>query len=206
MPKIQAATVAEHRANQRRSILDAAHSILEETGDIPNLRVVAERAGIARPSVYTYFPSLEALLNSLVQDVFPKWTERITGAMDAETDASSKVVAYALANLDLVAEGAHAVGSALAALSPGEALDAEASRMHRAIQEPLVDTMQLLEADDPEGMSELINAIIHASTRMLESGKQLSEVRSLLVSAVRPIAVELHDQRRVRARTKPAGS
>lgn len=98
----------------------------------------------------------------------------------------------------------HAVGYALATLSPGEALDAEASRMDRAIQEPLVETMQLLDADDPEEMSELINAIIHASTRMLEGGEPLSEVRSLLVHTVRPTAIELHDQREARMRMESA--
>ncbi|MEV8182900.1 hypothetical protein [Specibacter sp. NPDC078692] len=53
----------------------------------------------------------------------PRWTERVTGAMaDAPTKAD-RILAYALAHVDLVAEGAHAVGFALATLAPGLALD-----------------------------------------------------------------------------------
>lgn len=41
---------------------------------------------------------------------------------DAPTKAD-RILAYALAHVDLVAEGAHAVGFALATLAPGLALD-----------------------------------------------------------------------------------
>ncbi|NLB46735.1 MAG: helix-turn-helix transcriptional regulator, partial [Microbacteriaceae bacterium] len=57
MPRISAATVAEHRANQERLLLDVAHAFLEETGDLPSMRAIAERAGLARSSVYHYFGS-----------------------------------------------------------------------------------------------------------------------------------------------------
>src|SRR5690606_37685661 len=134
---------------------DSAHAILEETGEISSIRDVAERAGLARSSVYHYFESKEALLQAMVHDIFPKWTIRITDAMAAEPELSGRLVAYAVENLRLVQEGAHAVGSALAALSPGEALDEQASQMHRAIQEPLIRTLQELRVEDPEGISEL---------------------------------------------------
>lgn len=63
------------------------------------------------------------LLQELIADIFPRWTERVTGAMaDAPTKAD-RILAYALAHVDLLAEGAHAVGFALATLAPGLALD-----------------------------------------------------------------------------------
>ena len=175
-------------------MLDVAHSMLEETGQISSIRSVAERAGLSRSSVYNYFDSKEALLSALVQDIFPKWTERITDAMDAEDELSGRVVAYAVENLRLVHEGAHAVGSALAALSPGDALDEQATRMHRAIQEPLIQTLAALGVEDPEGMSELINAVIHASTQRLEAGQSFSEAAAMLVAVIQPMANELQRQ------------
>lgn len=194
VPKISAATVVEHRAQQERLILDTAHAILEETGDVANMRDVAERAGLARSSVYHYFSSRGALLNALVQDVFPKWTERVTNAMAAESELSGRIIAYAVANLQLVEEGAHAVGSALAALSPGEALNEQATQMHRAIQEPLIETLTELGARDPEGLGELINSVVHASTRLLESGKQPEQVYAGLTAVIGPMAREMQTQ------------
>ena len=194
MPRITAATVAEHRSNQERLLLDVARAILEDTGDIPNMQEVAERAGLARTSVYHYFNSREDLLNALVRDVFPKWKERVTQAMEAETEASAKILAYAHANVHLVNEGAHAVSSALATLSPGEALNEQAALMHRAIQEPLIETLVELGAPDPEGVSELINAVVHASTRMLESGQPLEQVLANLTTVIEPMAREMQER------------
>lgn len=200
MPRITADTVAQHRANQERLLLDVAHAILEETGEIASMREVAERAGLARSSVYHYFESREALLQALVADIFPRWTVRITDAMDAAPDPSGRLVAYAVENLRLVYEGAHAVGSALQALTPGEALDEQAMRMHRAIQEPLIRTLEDLGAEDPESLSEMINAVVHASTRQLEAGKALSQITSNLVAMIEPMAADL--QRQLVARTE----
>jgi AcrR family transcriptional regulator len=197
VPRISAATVAEHRANQERLLLDVAHTFLEETGDVPSMRAIAERAGLARSSVYHYFGSREALLNALVQDVFPKWTKRVTAAMAAEDEPSDRILAYALANVQLVHEGAHAVGSALASLTPSEALNEQATRMHRMIQEPLIQTLTDLKVSSPEGVSELINALVHASTQSLESGLSLEEVSANLTSVIEPMAEEM--QRRAQS-------
>lgn len=194
MPKIDAATIGEHRANQERLILDAAHAILEETGDVTSMREVGERAGLARSSVYHYFGSREALLTGLVQDVFPKWTERVTTAMDAAIEPAGRILAYAVTNVQLVEEGAHAVGSALAALTPGEELNEQAMHMHRAIQEPLIDTLNELGVEDPEGMSELINAVVHTSTKLLESGQTSEQVYALLTAVIGPMAREMQAQ------------
>lgn len=191
VPRITAATVAEHRAKQERLLLDVAHDFLEETGDLPSMKAIAERAGLARSSVYHYFGSREALLNALVHDIFPKWTERITAAMAAEDEPSRRILAYAVANVQLVHEGAHAVGSALATLSPSEALDEQAMRMHRQIQEPLIETLRALQVDDPSGVSELINALVHASTRSLETGKTFDEVCTNLAAVIEPMAEQM---------------
>ena len=149
MPKISAATVAEHRAARERALLDAAHAILLETGEPPRLADVAARAGLARTSAYQYFGSQLDLLKAMVQDVYPQWTKRIRGAMAAAPTDADRILAYAVANVELVDEGAHAVGSTLAALDPDAALDEEAVRMHREVQEPLIAALTALDVDAP---------------------------------------------------------
>lgn len=186
MPRISAATVAEHRAAQERALLDAAHEILRETSEAPTMAEVAARAGLSRPSVYQYFDSRQDLLQALVRDIFPRWTERVTGAMaDAPTEAD-RVLAYATANVDLVAEGAHAVGAALAALAPGAELDEQATRMHRQLQEPLIATLTDLGVADPVSLAELINSVVHAGTRLLEAGQPVAQVHVHLETLLGP--------------------
>ncbi|PRI12131.1 TetR/AcrR family transcriptional regulator [Leucobacter massiliensis] len=188
MPKINAATVAEHRAQQERHLLRVAHAFLEETGRAPSMAELAERAGLARSSVYHYFGSSEALLAALVRDVFPRWAERITGAMAAAPDAGARVLAYAVENLRLVHEGAHAVASALSALTPEDAIDAESSRMHLAIREPLIDALTELGVAEPESVGELVNAVVHAATRLLESGSSFESACASMSEVLGPMA------------------
>lgn len=191
MPRISKPTVAEHRAARERALLDAAHAVLLETGEAPGLAQVAARAGLARTSVYQYYRSKAQLLQAMVRDIFPRWTERVTAAMSAAPSAADRILAFAVANVELVAEGAHAVGSALAALDPGEALDEQAARMHREVREPLVDTLAELGLEAPEAVAELVNAVVHGATRMLESGHSLDAVRTHLSIVLGPLVREL---------------
>lgn len=190
MPRISAATVAEHRAAQERALLDAAHELLQETSEAPTMADVALRAGLSRPSVYQYFGSRQDLLQALVRDIFPRWTERVTGAMANAPTKADRILAYAMANVDLVAEGAHAVGAALAALTPGAELDEQATRMHRQLQEPLIETLTELGVTDPESLADMINAVVHAGTRMLESGQTREQVHSHLRTLLGPFVTE----------------
>lgn len=187
MPRITAPSVAEHRAAQERALLDAAHAILEETGEAPTMAQVAARAGLARPSVYQYFSSHKELLEALFRDVFPRWTERITAAMREAPTPGERVLAYAATNIRLVAEGSHAIGSALAAMAPGEELSEQADQMHRAVQEPLVATLVEIGVPEPEDVAELINAMVHGGTRMLDAGQSADQVITHLETVLRPM-------------------
>ena len=112
--------------------------------------------------------------------------------MAAAPTKADSILAYATANVDLVAEGAHAVGAALAALAPGAELDEQATRMHRQLQEPLIETLTDLGVPDPESLAEMINSVVHAGTRMLESGQTPDQVHSHLRTLLGPFVTEHH--------------
>lgn len=190
MPRISEATVAEHRAVRERALLDAAHEILLETGEAPGLSQVAQRAGLARTSIYQYFASKQDLLQAMVRDIYPRWTERISAAIGAAPTEADRILAYAVANVRLVADGAHAVGSALAALAPGEELDEQATRMHREVQEPLVQTLTSLGVDSPQDVAELVNAVVHGTVMMLESRQDLEAAVRHLQTVLGPLVRE----------------
>lgn len=172
-------------------MLDAAHELLLESGEAPALPQVAERAGMARTSIYQYFDSRADLLRAMVRDVYPRWTERVTSAMDAAPTEADRVLAYAVANLQLVAEGTHAIGSALAALAPEEELDEQATRMHREIQEPLIRVLASLEVDSPEDIAALVSAVVHGASRTLESGVDIHTVIGHVTLLLGPLVREL---------------
>ncbi|MBF4585693.1 TetR/AcrR family transcriptional regulator [Curtobacterium sp. VKM Ac-2887] len=63
MPKIRAATVAEHRAQTGAAVLDAFEDLLAEKGyDALTLGDVAARVGVSRATVYNYVDDKSALL------------------------------------------------------------------------------------------------------------------------------------------------
>ncbi|WP_262849426.1 TetR/AcrR family transcriptional regulator [Mumia quercus] len=160
MPRIQAPTVAEHRRRQERAILDATRALLAETGHAPSFSAVAKRAGMARPSVYQYFPSRDALLTAVVADVLPDWSRRVHERVQAAATPGERVWEYVAANLDLFASSEQAVARALSAVVEPAVLQAPMERFHAELQEPLVVALRDLGEPYPAEMAELVNSLI----------------------------------------------
>ncbi|WP_134772001.1 TetR/AcrR family transcriptional regulator [Ornithinimicrobium flavum] len=191
MPRITEATVAEHHSARERQLLDAAHTILLETGRAPTMAQVAARAGLARSSVYQYFASTPVLLQAMVRDIYPRWTAHVAEVMDAAPTDADRVLAYAVASVELVARGAHAVAGALVSVIPTDDPGEQAARMHQEVQEPLVRTLETLGVESPREVSELVNGVVHAATRLLESGTDLPAVLAQLAVVLGPLVSEL---------------
>lgn len=57
-----------HRQEQRNEIIRAAGNVFSEVGyDRANMRMVAERAGVAKPTLYAYFRGKSALLEAVIE-------------------------------------------------------------------------------------------------------------------------------------------
>ncbi|MBO0898758.1 TetR/AcrR family transcriptional regulator [Cellulomonas sp. zg-ZUI222] len=179
MPRITARTVPEHREAQRRAILDATRELLADAPDVePTFAAVAAKAGLARSSIYHYFPSREDLFRAVVVEALPRWSEAIAQAMGAQDDPVARVVAYADANLRLVAEGEHAVISALAAFSPRAFSDPWVQEMHGQHVEPLVAALRGAGVAEPEVVAELVNAMVQRAGALIEGGADVDTVRA----------------------------
>lgn len=178
MPRIQAATVAEHRATQRRALLDAARSLLTESPDrAPSMAEVASRAGLSRSGVYQYFGSRDDLLDAVAEDAFPRWSAMVTEQMEHAGRPGERVLAYVDANLRLVAEGEHSLARALVASAPADRLAERSRVMHEQLLTPMRQALRELGAADPDATAELINAVVFAATRMIESGHDQAAAR-----------------------------
>lgn len=180
MPRISADSVAEHRAVKEREIMDATFQLLQELGAAPSLAQVAQTVGMSRTAIYHYYGSARELLQAAAREVYPRWIAKVTAAVDGAATPQDAVVAYAKSCIDQVAEGSHAVGTALASLDPDEPLDDQAQNMHASAQEPLVGALKELGVSDPAAIADLVMSVIHAAGQMLESGVEVESIHKHL--------------------------
>ena len=186
MPRINAGTLAEHRAQQRRAILDAARELLADAGaGAPSLAEVGRRTGLARTSLYQYFSSREELLDAVIADVIPIWSTRIHAAMDVAPTPGDKVMAYVRTQLELVDEGHNAVVRGLATHA-GDRVATAGREMHDQMVAPL---LELLGGSWP--MAEMLQSVVFTASRMVEDGRGVDEVQSYVDRLVGPFCASL---------------
>ncbi len=169
MPRIRAATVAEHHALQRRALLDAARAHLAETGDVPPMGTVARRAGLARTSVYQYFASADELLAAVVADVFPEWAERVREHVASATDPGEQVWRYVEINLELFAGSEQSVAQALTRVVDPRVLQGPMEEFHAQLQVPLRGALAAFGEPEPDAVAEHIDSLIVQASRDLEA-------------------------------------
>jgi AcrR family transcriptional regulator len=194
VPRIDAPTIAQHRAQRRRALLDAARALLAENPhQIPTLAAVATGAGLPRSSVYEYFPTRRDLLLELVQEVLPNWSRRVTSAMAAAGSPGEKVLAYVTANLRLVAEGEHALATALVQSVPGEHVNASTQDMHEQMSQPLSAALTELGLSDPSVTAGLISSVVYTASRMIEAGSDATSVEARVRELLGPFLLRHTD-------------
>lgn len=191
MPKIDAATVAEHRAARRAALLDAAADLLRENpSNVPSLAAAGARAGLSRSSVYHYFDSSEALMAAVVEETFPRWQRRFDAALAGASTPAERVIAYVHENLQLVADGEHALARALTQVVPGHELADRSMAFHAELTAPLIAALTQLGAHNVELTAELVNSMVLTGTRQLEAGDDLAVVQSSIEGILRPFLAD----------------
>jgi AcrR family transcriptional regulator len=174
VPRIDAPTVLQHRAAREQALLEAARGLLTAEPDrVPSLAEVGALAGLSRSSVYQYYASREDLLAAVVADSFPRWQQRLDAAVASADGPRARVLAFLRANLELVADGEHALARTLAVAAPSEELARRSREFHDRLMLPVVDALVELGAPDPATTTELVNALVHAASRRVEQDGDL---------------------------------
>lgn len=156
---------------QRAALLDAARSLLSESGtEALTFPALAERTGLARSSVYEYFRSRAAVVEELCEVDFPVWAAEVEAAMAAVDSAEGKVEAYVRKQLELVGDRRH---RAVVAISASE-LDAGAREKIRAAHGGLVamivEALAGLGHAEPRLAAMLLQGVVDAAVRRIELG------------------------------------
>ena len=122
----------------------------------------------------------------MIGDMFPRWSAYVTGRMASESDPGARAMTYVEANLHLVARGDHAIVSGLARAGRGETMAQQSQVLHDQLRTPLVAALAEHGATDPEGMAELVQSVVYAGSRMIESGMSERKARTLVRTLLGP--------------------
>lgn len=171
MPRINAATVAEHHAQQRLALVRAARELLEGgDAEAVTFTSVARATGLARNSLYKYFPGRPELLAAVVEDAMPRWTDAIRAGMSAAGTPEEKIAAYVSSQLELVRGGEHRIAQALTGVQDAVVVRESAVRAHRELLTPLIGALTELGEEDPRRTALLLQGIVNAATTAIENG------------------------------------
>ncbi|WP_027942760.1 TetR/AcrR family transcriptional regulator [Amycolatopsis taiwanensis] len=177
MPKINAATVAEHRAQQRAALIQAAVDVLVEQGAAAvTPAAVGARAGLARSSFYQYFPSGAAILAAIVEDTFTAANTALDQALRGIEGPAERIDAFVRAELRLAAQGLHRPAAALMrAELPQECRD-RVHELHHLHYAPLQAAIAERNPTAPLLTAQLVGGLLQAAMTAVEHGADPNEV------------------------------
>ena len=196
-PKIQVATIVEQRAMRQRQLIDAALAIALESGAASiTVGAVAQRAGLARSSIYEYFSSSADLIADLVIEELALYQKRLSQAVIGTQDPYQHIEHWIAEALQYVVDGRHMLIKSLNAATIPEFRRDEISQGHRNLMTTISAPLQEIGLTDIRGaMSYLQNTIEAASVR-IESGSDAEiEIQSAQIYAIaglRALALEIN--------------
>ena len=104
MPRIRAATIAEHKVRTRTELLDAAEDLFSRHGyEATSLGDVAAFVGIGRTTVYEYFTDKEDLLASLVEERLPALVDEVVGGIPQDASTAEQLSELSARMIEFVA-------------------------------------------------------------------------------------------------------
>lgn len=190
MPKISAATVAEHRANQLSALLHAGRDLVAEQGpDALTLGALAKRVGLSRSSVYEYFRSRDDLAAAIIEDALPRWASEIDEELALHRGMRAKVAAYVKHQLRMLTDGQHAAAVALSTHALGEETRDRIRAEHARLLSPLVRTLEEGGLADADLRARLIQGIVNAAAAQLGGGDDESIAEVAAAQAVHGISL-----------------
>lgn len=196
MPKIDAPTVAEHRAMIRTRLIDAAEAILRESPSSHlTAGAVTSAVGIARNSIYRYVDSVEDLRSLVVDRYLPGWLTTVSAAMEIAGSPGEGVVAWVRSNLEQAAVTGHGwLMEAALTRSANASIDDTVAQAHSGMRDTLTNAWSDLLQHHPERVpiaTGLTVGILDAGFRQLDRGQPRELVLQLGITAARALVTSL---------------
>ena len=174
MPKIVGHTVAENRDLRQTALLNAAAEIAQEQGiGAVTVAAVAERVGLARSSVYSYFASGADMIADILVDELITMAAHLKQATAPATDEHEAVELWMRAALQYVVEGRHAFVRAAANADLPPTRKAQVNGLHHAMAAPLLRALAHRGEEEAMRLAQQIHAVVEVCVRRIENGSDV---------------------------------
>jgi len=187
MPRINAATVAEHRARQRAALLDAARALLLD-GGWPALKFggLAARTGIARPTVYSYFRTRDDVVVALCEAELPLVAADIERAVRRAGTPRERLAAFVRAQLRAAGSGSdgYRIAHALIEAPLPDQTRRRIMALHRELMPSPVPLLEDLGHPYPALAATLVQSLVNAAVAAMDAGEPPHRVSQVTVRAV----------------------
>ena len=170
MPRIDAPTLAEHREQRRDALLEAATTVMRESGTV-TMSAVAERTGLSRTAVYEYYRSSADLIADVLVDELAAWIDHLAEAIDGIADPRERLVTWIRAALAYVEDGRNALVRAAGDATLPPVRRAQVQTLHRDLAAPVYVALREIGVTDAERIASYVWGVVEAATRHIESGR-----------------------------------
>jgi AcrR family transcriptional regulator len=176
VPRITAASVAEHVAQQRAAVFDAAVGLFVAEGYANvSMGEIAAQVGLARNSLYRYFPDKAHILLEWFRDELPRQAARSAELLHGDGPPTERITSWALDQLDYARAPEHDLLAALPDLLAGADAETrvELAEAHREMLAPLDAALVdagVTDAADRTVVAELIGGLVLAAGRCESNG------------------------------------
>lgn len=108
MPRIEADSIEAHVEAQNQKILDAAMGLFEARGYAgTDLREIAQSVGLARNSLYRYYPGKDHILLACLHREMAPNLQRLSALEEQYPDAVQRIDAWLDVQMDIAATSCH---------------------------------------------------------------------------------------------------
>ncbi len=174
MPKIVGHTVAENRDLRQTALLNAAAEIAKEQGiGAVTVAAVAERVGIARSSVYSYFASGADMIADILVDELITMAAHLKQATAPAQDEHEAIELWMRAALQYVVEGRHAFVRAAANADLPPTRKSQVNGLHHAMAAPLLRALAHRGEAEATRLAQQIHAVVEVCVRRIENGSDV---------------------------------
>ena len=170
MPRIDAPTLAERREQRRDALLEAATTVMRESGTV-TMSAVAERTGLSRTAVYEYYRSSADLIADVLVDELAAWIDHLAEAIDGIADPRERLVTWIRAALAYVEDGRHALVRAAGDATLPPVRRAQVQTLHRDLAAPVYVALREIGGTGAERIASYVWGVVEAATRHIESGR-----------------------------------
>lgn len=177
MPRIQAPTVAEHHAARAAELSRLAVEIVETDGAAAlTLAELARRAGLARPSLYSYFESRDDLVTTICEQALTAWTEEVIATIEREADPLLRLRIFVSAQLEAAAASAHHAAFALLESGLSREGHERVVAAHAPLQAALREAVEQIGLETAVAVVPMVQAVVSSAYSEIRAGADADRV------------------------------